>query len=105
MSPTQGTGEHKTLDVFKTRRLRMERLDESHLQGYHYIWSNPSATRWRCVESSASTPLLFLNCHVCPVTYMYAWTCTRTLCMFCIYTLSPFSLGLQVCGARAYTCV
>ncbi|EER41925.1 conserved hypothetical protein [Histoplasma capsulatum H143] len=33
MSPTQGTGEHKTLDVFTTRRLRMERLDESHLQG------------------------------------------------------------------------
>lgn len=68
----------------------MERLDESHLQGYHYIWSNPSATRWRCVESSASTPLLFLNCHVCPVTYLYVCMnlYSDALHVLYIYTLS-----------------
>ncbi|PGH35060.1 hypothetical protein GX50_02091 [[Emmonsia] crescens] len=34
------------MDTFTTKRLRMERLDETHLPGYYNIWSNPLAARW-----------------------------------------------------------
>ncbi|OJD27369.1 hypothetical protein ACJ73_01233 [Blastomyces percursus] len=43
---SRNNGDNTAMDIFTTKRLRMERLDEKHLQEYHNIWSNPLAAKW-----------------------------------------------------------